>query len=547
MTAAFAPDPTKIYDVLIIGGGPTGLTLANLLGRYGVNALLIERNRSTVQEPRAVSIDDESLRTLQSAGVIDAVLPDVVRGYGSEYYTARGSRFLKVEPTIAPYGYPRRNAFRQPLLEASLRECLTSHKRIETLFGWALKTLIEEDGVVEALVCDEDGQERTFKARFVVGADGASSTVRRLMGLSLDGDSFHERWLIVDLENSPSPSAETMVFCDTRRPCVALPGPHDTRRFEFKLMPHETAETMTDDAVVETLLASHGAAGSSRIVRKCVYGFHARLAARWSLGRVFLAGDACHLTPPFAGQGMNSGLRDAHNLAWKLAYAVRGILPVSLLDTYELERRDHVKLMIELALRMGRIMGPSSALNGFLTQSGFRLLNLWPAARDYFAQMKYKPAPRFAAGLLLADGRTAARTSVGRLSPQPQVRTARGDRLLDDVLGDGFALIGFGETAAVRKALTSSAFDRFAPRRILVTQGAPAEADDGVVSVNDAVGGLWNGLDAPEGRLFLVRPDRYVLGAFTPAEAERFVVRLDRLWPQSASDAPASDRLPAAA
>jgi 3-(3-hydroxy-phenyl)propionate hydroxylase len=307
--------------VLICGAGPTGLTLANLLGRYGIRTILVERNLTTVQEPRAVSIDDESLRTLQAAGLVDEVLQSVTPGYGSIYLGPSGKPFLTVKPTEVIYGYPRRNAFRQPMLEAQLREGLRRFDHVECLFGWTLERFAQNDEGVTYQVRNADGELRSGHASFLVGCDGAASKVRTDLGLILEGRTFAERWLIVDLEASPSPSADTLVFCDARRPCIALPGPNSTRRFEFKLLPGERPEDILEAENVAKLLDDHGAAPGSLLRRKTVYTFHARLAPTWQVDRVFLAGDACHLTPPFAGQGMNSGLRDAHNLAWKLAAA----------------------------------------------------------------------------------------------------------------------------------------------------------------------------------------------------------------------------------
>jgi len=515
------------YPVVVIGAGPTGLTLANLLSRYGTRALLVERNLTTVQEPRAVSIDDESLRTMQAAGIVDAVLPDIVAGYGSEYRSPGGRVFMKVEPTARPYGYPRRNAFRQPHFEATLRRTLEGAPAVDTLFGHALISFEQTDAGV-TLLLDGPAGRRTIHCDYLVAADGARSPIRSQLGLVLDGETFSEQWLIVDLEDSPAPSRNTIVFCDPARPCIALPGPTATRRFEFKLLPGEMPDQVTDNDFVQRLLRDHGAAPGSRICRKAVYTFHARLAPRWSMGRVFLAGDACHLTPPFAGQGMNSCIRDAHNLAWKLAWVTRGALPPAILDSYERERRDHVGEMIRLALRMGRIMGPANRAVGFATRTLFDVLGLWPAAREYFAQMKYKPAPRFAEGLLIPDGASVRRTIVGRLLPQPRVETVRGEALLDTLLGDGFALLGFGASAGVLASIAAlPPFAALAPVLIGVGDAPPSESPD-MAWVRDACGALATAIGGGD-RVLLVRPDRYVLAAFAPSEAPEIAIKLQQL------------------
>ncbi|MEE4454368.1 bifunctional 3-(3-hydroxy-phenyl)propionate/3-hydroxycinnamic acid hydroxylase [Novosphingobium resinovorum] len=528
------------YSVVVIGGGPTGLTLANLLSRYGAHALLVERNEMTVQEPRAVSIDDESLRTMQAAGVIGTVLPGIVAGYGSEYLTPGGRTFLKVEPREQPYGYPRRNAFRQPRLEAQLREALDESPCVDTLFGWTLFGFAQRGDGVDVDLVDAKGMRRAVRCDYLVGADGARSEVRTALGLSLDGETFQEKWLIVDLEDSPTTSKETIVYCDARRPCIALPGPDRTRRFEFKLLDGEEPEVMVQEATVAALLSSHGVHPASRVNRKTVYTFHARLAPTWSLGRVFLAGDACHLTPPFAGQGMNSGIRDAHNLAWKLAWVTSGRASQCLLETYESERRDHVREMIRLALRMGRIMGPRNKVMGHLTQTLFRVMGLWPRCRDYFSQMKYKPKPRFTSGLILPDKQGTRHTLVGRLLPQPMViREDGSSSLLDDVLGDGFALITFrAPPGSIVELAGSPALDSLAPKILVVkSEGALGELPDGIEAVFDPAGVLLEAAGGSEDRVLLVRPDRYVLTTFRIGEENRLAQRLAELLDQAPREA----------
>jgi len=521
--------------VLICGAGPTGLTLANLLGQYGVPTVIVERNLTTVQEPRAVSIDDESLRTLQAAGLVDQILPSVMPGYGSVYLGPSGKPFLKVKPTDVIYGYPRRNAFRQPTLEAQLREGLNRFGHVECLFGWTLETFAQNDDAVVYQLSNADGDVRTGRASFLVGCDGAASKVRTDLGLILEGRTFAERWLIVDLEASPSPGPDTIVFCDARRPCIALPGPDLTRRFEFKLMPGESSEKFLEADNVAKLLKGHGAAPSSILRRKTVYTFHARLAPTWQVDRVFLAGDACHLTPPFAGQGMNSGLRDAHNLAWKLAAVVKGRLGRGVLTSYERERRDHVKEMISLALRMGRIMGPSTRLNGSLTRLAFHAVNAVSPLRSYFSQMRFKPQPKFLNGFQLCDGQAARRTLVGRLLPQPCVRTQGGQNIrLDEVLGETFALLCVTDepqafAAAVRHDIW---------RKLGVCKVA-AIAHEHATPISDSVVVVSGFPELKTYRhvknlVLLVRPDRYVAATFPLDEIDSYADAVARLCDQTA-------------
>jgi len=502
------------YPVVIVGGGPTGLTLANLLGVYGVTCLLLERNAATVSEPRAVSIDDESLRTMQMARVIDAVLSRIVTGYGSHYYSPRGRCFAKVEPTDRPYGYPRRNAFRQPVLEAQLREALALHPTVTAAFEHRLVRFTQDETAVTLTVAKPDGGEAVVRCDYLVAADGASSAVRHALDIAMGGSTFDERWLILDLENSPVASRHTKVFCDPARPCIALPGPEQTRRYEFMLHAHERDEDLLRPEVIQNLLATHEAAPQSRLIRAVVYAFHARLAEHWSRGRVLLAGDAAHLMPPFAGQGMNSGLRDATNLAWKLDCVLRGVLGPRLLDSYESERRIHAGAMIGLALNIGRVMAPRTALAGWLTRAAFRLLAIYPPAHDYIAQMKFKPPPRFDTGFLLDDPGGARHPMVGRLCPQPEVVGPDGSAvLLDTRLGDGLAaLVLTGEPGAqvrsqVWPQVWPPVWDRLGVRRLrLLPPGAaePSGPDD-LRLAHPPTGFLAE----PE-QIVLLRPDRYV-------------------------------------
>jgi 3-(3-hydroxy-phenyl)propionate hydroxylase len=514
--------PAPHFPVVVVGAGPTGLTLAGLLARYGVRVLLVERNTRTVQDPRAVSIDDESLRTMQAAGVIDEILPDVVPGYGSIYYSAKGKCFAKIEPTDTPYGYPRRNAFRQPLLEAKLRVALENSTVASALFGWELIGFSQDADAVEVLISNGEARQLRVSCAYLVGCDGAASTVRSTLGITLEGTTYAKRWLIVDLENSTNETKHTELYCDHLRPCITLPGPHRTRRFEFEVFADETDAEMLAPSCVERLLLEHGADQEATIRRKAIYRFHARVAPTWRAGRVLLAGDAAHLSPPFAGQGMNSGIRDAFNLAWKLAAVAGGRMGPKLLETYEQERRNHSWQMIRLALRMGRILSPRGPLQARVTEGVFHALNLWPPARNYITQMKYKPKPRFQSGFMVA-GRVRRHPLVGCLLPQPKVvRPGGGEVLLDELLGTGFALI-------LRTREPEGSFARL-QQPIWGELGAtylavlPRNAELALSRRNvDAVESgdeLSLALRSTDEMVILVRPDRYVAACFPLREGD---------------------------
>jgi len=514
--------PDHSWPVVVVGAGPSGLTAANLLARNGVDVLLVERNETTVQEPRAVSIDDESLRTMQAIGVVDAVVSRVVLGYGSDYLSSGGSCFLRVRPTAKEYGYPRRNAFRQPVFEQQLRDYFCEHAvretRSEAWFSTELVDFQQGPDVVDLVLRRADGSLTEVSAKYLVACDGGRSFVREKLGIQLSGSTFRERWLILDLEETSDTSRDTKVFCDPRRPCLSLPGPERTRRFEFMLHEGETEPEVTSLEFARELLLPHGDE-NAHLCRNRVYTFHARMADRWRDGLIFLAGDAAHLAPPFAGQGMNSGIRDAHNLAWKLAAVVQGRLGTRLLETYEQERRKHAWEMIQLALRMGKVMMPRSFWTAFGLQAAFRLLSVVPPARNYFAEMKYKPKPRFDTGFLTRQGKNGAATLVGKLFPQPRVSCAGVSGLLDDFLGNGFALLALPQTPPnLFDRLPKELWPSLNLRRIAIrAPGDPEPVPDGVTAVIDVEGECSRSMKKFVPGFVLIRPDRYVT-AFVPAE-----------------------------
>ena len=520
MTSYHGEGHASEYQVVIVGAGPAGLTLANLLGVEGIRTLLIERHTSTVQEPRAVSIDDEALRTMQAAGIVEDVLKQVVPGYGSHYYSPGGRCFVRVEPTETPYGYPRRNAFRQPILERQLRESLDRFPHVEAMFAHTLESFKQDAKGVLLRVAEPGARHIQIACDYLVGCDGANSTVRDLLGIALEGSTFNERWLIVDLENSENPSPHTRVFCDPERPCITLPGPNRTRRFEFKLHPLERDEDLLAPEVISKLLSTHGADLHSTIVRKVVYRFHARMAVRWSERRVFLAGDAAHLMPPFAGQGMNTGIRDVHNLAWKLASVVRGLVGPGVLDTYEEERRRHAAKMIQLSLQVGVVMAPRHFWLAWAIQNAFRVLGIFPPAQDYVAQMKYKPKPRFLAGFIVPDGSHRQRTLVGSLFPQPYVETEeQRNVLLDEVLGNGFSLLArTSQPDRTFAPVTQLVWGRLQVRRIAVLpQNAIWCYPPGVTTVRE----IDQALAGYPDHLILLRPDHYVAACIPASDIAR--------------------------
>ncbi|MDG1936422.1 MAG: FAD-dependent monooxygenase [Paracoccaceae bacterium] len=412
--------------------------MANLLSRMSVSFVTIDKKTTTISEPRAVSIDDESMRALQAAGLSEAVQRITVRGYGSIYYGPKGQPFTQVKPASCEYGFDKRNAFHQPELEKIMEDALTvSDNDCGVMFETGLTHFGQTADYVNVICIGSDQHKMHIKTKYMVACDGGKSSVRKSLNIAMSGLTFEEPWLIVDLKSTQNRSFHTEVFCDPVRPGITLPGPRGTRRYEYKLHKGEDHEAVVKPEFVRKLLARFGPDAQEDLERILIYAFHARIAEKWREKRVFLAGDAAHLTPPFSGQGMNSGLRDAHNLAWKLAQACFSENACRLLDSYEAERRPHAWQMIKMARRMGQVMMPNSALRGAILRGLFHAVNVFPPARNYFSQMKFKSKPRFCSGMIRPDHFKASGTLIGQMLCQPIVETVDAERFpLDALLPD---------------------------------------------------------------------------------------------------------------
>jgi 3-(3-hydroxy-phenyl)propionate hydroxylase len=335
--------------------------------------------------------------------------------------------------------------------------------------------------------------------------------------------TYKQRWLIVDLASTRERLRHTRIVCDPARPFITLPGPRGIRRYEFLLHDHEDDGSMTSDDSITRLLSAHGPDADQPVVRRQIYTFHARIADRWNTQRVYLAGDAAHLSPPFAGQGMNSGVRDAHNIAWKLASVVKGEIGPGLLQSYQAERQPHAAALIQLAVRSGGVMVPSSRLHAWLVQSAFRISSLIPRVQAYFAQMKYKPKPHYTKGFVETE--VEELDIAGRMVSQPMVETANGQRLpLDDLLGAGLRLVAFGSDA--QRVLEEArgqwmGIDIGRPLAILPSVTLPdRDIANDIEVVRDLNGLMATAMPAERTVLMLIRPDRYVAAATTgPAAA----------------------------
>ncbi len=354
------------YDVVIVGLGPIGALLANLVGAKGWRVLAVERDTAVYPLPRAVHIDHECLRLLSLAGADKAVL-DVSRPNPSyQFTTAHGELLMGFRPPAdpAPTGYPWSSMFYQPALEHALRDRMTGIANIETRLGCAFEGYEEDvSGITVKL---DDGE--TVRTRYLVGCDGGRSAVRRAAGIGLDDLDFNEPWVVVDVllpERWDVLEETARQFCDPVRPTTSIPIGGGRHRWEFMLLDGESADGMTTRERLDPLIAPRLPEGMTpadiEIERAAVYTFHGVFAKEWTKGRVMLIGDAAHQMPPFMGQGLCSGIRDAANLAWKLDAVLAGHAAEALLGTVQAEREPQVRFITETAIGMGRVVCTQNA------------------------------------------------------------------------------------------------------------------------------------------------------------------------------------------
>ena len=342
-------DMNDSYDVAVVGLGPVGATCTALLGTLGLKTLAIEREEAVYDKPRAFSLDHEVMRVFQDLGIAAAVAPHTAPFTPSEYYGVDGQliKRLGALPPPWPLGWPPSMVFNQPAVDALLRQ------RAAALADVAYSELEElEQSKKEVTLRLRD---RTVTAKYVVGCDGAASTVRKALGIEYEDLDFDQPWLVVDLLVSERGLAKlpkvSIQYCEPARPSTYLIGVGSHRRWELMLLPEEK-----EPEDPWKLLSRWLAPEDAQLLRSAAYRFHALVARQWRRGRVFLAGDAAHQQPPFTGQGMCQGIRDAANLSWKLHHVIAGQAGERLLDTYEVERRGHAKRLIAVVKDIGSVI-----------------------------------------------------------------------------------------------------------------------------------------------------------------------------------------------
>lgn len=430
-------------QVVIVGAGPTGACAATLLAQYGIDNLVLDRWDGVYPQPRAVHLDDEVFRVLARMGVAEQFAAISRPALGLQFRDRSHRVLAEFRRDIAPsvHGFPQASMFDQPELETLLRENLSRYPEIE-LRGNTEVTGLEQlgDGRLRLTCSDRiDGTKIYIDTDFVLGCDGANSFVRSAIGSTMTDLHFQQRWVVVDVHTTADLGQWDGVHqvCDPARAATYMRIGDTRYRWEFQLLSDETASDFSDAATLKPLIAPW--TGTVRddqleLIRVAEYTFRAQIADRWRQGNVFLLGDAAHLSPPFIGQGMGAGLRDAMNLAWKLAGVLSGDLPGGALDTYEQERKPHARGMIRLAKMVGQFMTAGGEIGNLLRRFVLPRLSVIPGVRDRVVDST-TPTLRKSA-FVQAAGRP--RRLAGTLCPNTIEPSGR---RLDDVLGIGFAVV----------------------------------------------------------------------------------------------------------
>ncbi|MBW9354218.1 bifunctional 3-(3-hydroxy-phenyl)propionate/3-hydroxycinnamic acid hydroxylase [Citrobacter sp. EC_71] len=516
------PAVQHTVQVAIAGAGPVGLMMANYLGQMGIEVLVVEKLDTLIDYPRAIGIDDEALRTMQSVGLVENVLPHTTPWHAMRFLTPKGRCFADIQPMTDEFGWSRRNAFIQPQVDAVMLEGLSRFPNVRCLFSRELEAFSQQNGEVTLNLKAPDGQRETVKAQWLVACDGGASNVRRSLNVPFEGKTAPNQWIVVDIANDPLSTPHVYLCCDPVRPYVSAALPHAVRRFEFMVMPGETEAQLSEPQNMRQLLSKVlPNPDNVELIRQRVYTHNARLAERFRIDRVLLAGDAAHIMPVWQGQGYNSGMRDAFNLAWKLALVINGKAGDALLDTYQQERRDHAKAMIDLSVTAGNVLAPPKRWHGAVRDGVSWLLNYIPPVKRYFLEMRFKPMPQYHIGALVREGDVKT-SPVGKMFIQPKVTLETGEvTLLDNVIGPNFAVIGWGcNPLWGMSEVQIQQWQALGTRFIQVVPDTQIHTDqdnhDGVIRIGDTQNRLRAWFAQHNAALVVMRPDRFVAAIAIP-------------------------------
>lgn len=520
-------DEAGQLDFIVSGYGPAGATIAGLLGRRGWRVAVLDQAAAIYDKPRAITADHEALRAFQEIGVADEIAATTTPHPGTDYYGIEGQVIKRFYPgSDEPLGWTQNWMFVQPELEATLRKAVQGMSNVQELLQHQLLDVSQDANGVEARVRRlSDDTTHTLRARWLIAADGASSTVRKQFAPVIEDLAFDEWWLVVDawLRKPIELPPRCVQYCRPSRPGTYIVGPDALRRWEIKIMPGESPELFKDHTEVWRVLGEFVDTSGLEHCRTAIYRFHALVAQQWRHGRVFLLGDAAHQMPPFLGQGLCAAVRDAYNLAWKLDAVMRGRAMPELLDTYTEERKRHVRTVVGHAKAFGLIIGELD--EAAARERDQRLEAELLSGRAETVRARFIPG--LETGLIDLDSSGAPMPGAGELFVQPWVRESDGGwRRLDDVVGTNFAI--YTATAGVLDALDEATRARWQELdgrwvRLRSADSSPDAAGEELL-LEERDGLLRNLFDAQGALAILVRSDRYVYGvAHSTGDLRRMV------------------------
>ena len=434
------------YDVAVIGYGPTGATAANLLGQRGLKVLVVDRDADVYNRARAISTDEEVMRIWQSVGLADRLQQDMLPDRPLNFVDAAGVPFIDLKISPRGAGHPPQQFLYQPAVDHVLREGVQRFPSVDVLLEHECLRVAPKGDEVEVMLADlRTDTFKRFHASYVIAADGGSSPTRGQLGIGYAGRTYTERWVVIDTKvlKEWDDHDRLRFHCNPAQPTVDCPTPLGHHRWEYPARSDATDQELLCEEAIWKVLGNQAITREHvKILRAVIYSHHVRVADRWRVGRIFLAGDAAHAMPPWIGQGMSAGVRDAANLCWKLAAVLTGQAPDALLDSYQAERKPHVTEVTRRACRTGWIITQRNRAIAAARNHVLRTLTRVPGVDERLQKITWIPNARYRDGFFAAGGHRA----VGWQIPQPWVKDANGARVrLDDVLGGQWAIVHVGE------------------------------------------------------------------------------------------------------
>jgi 3-(3-hydroxy-phenyl)propionate hydroxylase len=490
------------YDVVISGAGPCGATIANLLGMQNVSTLLIDKESDVIDIPRAVGMCDEGSRILASTGVFKHAPIDFVEVSRTNFTNAKRDPVFHFDMEKRINSNAMQRTFYQPQLENSIRKAFERFSCVDFSPSSELTYFVDNGDSVD-LTIQRNTSTENISCKYLIGCDGASSPIRKQLNIGFSGKTYRQDWLIIDIEKNPLDNDEIDFSIDPNRPGITLPLPHNKRRWEFVVKKDDNVDNLFSKETLSRLLAHWGDIDDMVLERKAIYSFHARTATRYTQGNVFLAGDAAHITPPFAGQGMMAGLRDAQNLSWKLAGVIHQTLDKSVLDSYDAERVPQSKQIIKFAQMIGKLILPQSRLSVWLRDAAITLMTA-TGIYSKSSGMKMDKIPNHINGSLLKNFWISKTKGTGTWFPQYMLSYQGQTRPSDEWMHDTFYIASWNHNGADKISTTTQhRWSRLDGQFISIYEH---DSGKNLVDINHEYGEVFGTNDT-----LVIRPDKMIV------------------------------------